>query len=137
MDDDGDEQLGMPEVMEATSRTPPRARDIPDDLVEEYGRNALSTPYNSEMREEDEYIEVYEQEHELQEEVHEPETEVEVEPPPYVSEPVIPVSVPAVEVLEVRQSGRVRSKPDRYGFSHKVLHITKRGSSAVWGQCSQ
>ena len=38
----------------------------------------------------------------------EPETEVEEEPPVYVSEPVVPVSVSAVEEQALRRSGRVR-----------------------------
>ena len=59
MDGDEDEQLGMPEDMEATDRAPARVRDMPDSLVEEYLRNAFSTSYNtSETQEEDEVIDV-------------------------------------------------------------------------------
>ena len=115
---DEDEQLGMPKDMEATDRTPARVRDMPDDLVEEYVRNAFSTLYSSSrtQEDEDEDINVYEPEPEpeVQEEVHEPEAEVKEEPPIHVPEPVVPVSVPAAEEPAVRQSGRVRNKPDRY-----------------------
>ena len=68
--------------MGATDRTPIRVRDIPNDLVGENARNALSTPYTSETREEEQDIDVYKPEHEVQEEVHEPEAKVEEESPP-------------------------------------------------------
>ena len=63
-------------------------------------------------------------EHEVQKEVHEPEAEVGEKPPVHVPEPVVPVSAPAIEEPVVRQSGRVRNKPDRYGFLPKVVHIS-------------
>ena len=62
---------------------------MPDNLVEEYVRNAFSTSYNSCHTQEEgdeEEIEVYEPEQEVQEEVHEPEVEVEGEPPGHVPE---------------------------------------------------
>ena len=50
IDCDEDKQFGISEDMEATDRAPIRVRDIPDDLVEEYLRNAFSIPYTSETR---------------------------------------------------------------------------------------
>ena len=94
-------------------------------------RNAFSTPYTSETREEDEDIETYEPVHEVQEVVHEPEAEIEEEPPVFVPEPVVPVSVPAAEKPAMRQSGRVRNKPDWYGFPPQILHISMGPRLAV------
>ena len=64
---DGGEQLGMPEDMEATYRTPARVLDMLDDLVEKYVRDAFSASYSSSHvhEEEDEDIDVYEPEHEV------------------------------------------------------------------------
>ena len=80
--DDGEEQVGMPEDMEANDRTPAKVRDIPDNLVGQCGRNAFRTPYTSETLEYDEDNEEYEPEHEVEE-----------KQPAYVSEQVVPVSV--------------------------------------------
>ena len=120
IDGDEDEQLGMPEDMEATNRAPARVQDVPGDSVEEYVRNAFIIPYSaSQTQGEDEDADVHEPEHEMQEEVHEPEAEVGEEPPAYVPEPVEPASVPPSEA--------------RYGSPPKVL----KRSSAVWGQGTQ
>ena len=90
------EQLGIPEDVEVTDRTTARVWDMPDDLVEEYARNAFSTPYRlSHTLEEDDDIDVYKPEHE-------PEAEEEEESPVHVSEPMVPVSVSAVEESVVR-----------------------------------
>ena len=53
---------------------------------------------------------------------------VEEQPPVHVPEPEVPVSDPLMEESAVRQSGRVKSKPDLLGFPPKVQHITvKKG----------
>ena len=72
------EHFGIPKDAEATDRTPARVQDKLNNLVDEYVKNAFSTPNNtSQTQEEDEDINVYEPEYEYQEEVYEPEAEVE------------------------------------------------------------
>ena len=89
--------------------------------------------HTSETQEEDEDIDMYEPEHEMQEGVHKPKTKVEEEPPVYVPEPVVPLSVAAAEAPAVRQSGQVRKKPDQYGFPPKVLHSTVKKGLQQYG----
>ena len=60
---DGDEQLGMPEDMDATGRAPARVQNMPGDMVEDYVSNAFSTPCSaSQTQEEDEDTDMYEPE---------------------------------------------------------------------------
>ena len=67
IDSDKDEPFGMPEDIEATDRALARVQDMPGDLVEEYVRNAFSSPYSaSQTQEEDEDTDMHDPEHELQ-----------------------------------------------------------------------
>ena len=116
----------MPENMEATDRIPAKVRDMPDDLVEQYARNAFSTPYSLSrtQKEDDEDIDGYK---------HEPEAKVGEGPSIHVSGSEVTASVPAAEDPLVRQSGRVKNKPDRYGFPPEVMHITVKKGLQQYG----
>ena len=59
----------------------------------------------------------------MQEDVLGPETEVEEEPPVVTSEPVEPASILAAKEPAVRQSGRVRNRPDRMYFEPALAAI--------------
>ena len=54
-------------------------------------------------------------------------------PPAHVPEQEIQVGAPVEIASPVRTLGRIRNKPDRYGFTPKVLHITIRKSLRQFG----